>query len=739
MGSPSTAPSAISCTAHRPAPTARRRRARAGRPPGRRRAVRARHVVRRHHRRAGSRVRLCRGVGARGDGHRSSGRHGRGGCAAAGRRRRQSSSCTSRPSARARPAPPVAADDRQRAAVPAAVHRPVRRAGDRRRAAGRAASGSATRSASTPSAPTRSCTTTSPSTARSTGNRCTTSPASTRSTTCCSRPGCDPASRSASCRATWPATRSKTVFAYRGHHLPAQGLGPLVRPRPRTRRAPARALRRRGARVGLRGVERGQPRGVLERHPRGVDAPLRRHREGGEGRRRAHPRRRAVVGRVGLGRRPARARPPSPAARSTSSRRTPTAARRWTFGRRWPASASRTRASSGPSGASRPTHFHPSTTARPRRRSCCRGMRSSSGRLDALSYWVASDHFEELGRPPRLLHGGFGLITVGGIAKPRYHALLAAGPARRHRAAGHRDRRRRRRTRADLGDPPRRRQPRRPRLVLDARPDQARRRSRPGPPHPAAADRHPGRDGPPSPGSTATTATSRPSRSSWASRSGRPTTSGTSCAPSTGSRPRTSTCPPTATPRSSSSTCRSRAPCSSRSRRVDAYLLALPGRSASISGVSQPAPGRSASDPQRRDVRAMSDQLTPTEPARGTETPSGAPRTIELRNRRICIDGEPGLVPRWRGALLPARRGRCGASGCSSSKDCGCNTLATYVPWLWHELADGTVDVTGRTHEQRDLAGFLDLAPRDGAVRRRASGAVHHGRDQERGRSVPRL
>lgn len=40
-----------------------------------------------------------------------------------------------------------------------------------------------------------------------------------------------------------------------------------------------------------------------------------------------------------------------------------------------------------------------------------------------LSYWVASDHFEELGRPPRLLHGGFGLITVGGIAKARYHAL----------------------------------------------------------------------------------------------------------------------------------------------------------------------------------------------------------------------------------------------------------------------------------------------------------------------------
>jgi xylan 1,4-beta-xylosidase len=51
------------------------------------------------------------------------------------------------------------------------------------------------------------------------------------------------------------------------------------------------------------------------------------------------------------------------------------------------------------------------------------GMRSAAGRIDALSYWVASDHFEELGRPPRLLHGGFGLLTVGNLPKPRFHAM----------------------------------------------------------------------------------------------------------------------------------------------------------------------------------------------------------------------------------------------------------------------------------------------------------------------------
>jgi xylan 1,4-beta-xylosidase len=52
-----------------------------------------------------------------------------------------------------------------------------------------------------------------------------------------------------------------------------------------------------------------------------------------------------------------------------------------------------------------------------------RGMRSAAGRVDALAHWVASDHFEELGQPPRLLHGGFGLLTVGNLRKPRYHAL----------------------------------------------------------------------------------------------------------------------------------------------------------------------------------------------------------------------------------------------------------------------------------------------------------------------------
>ncbi len=49
-----------------------------------------------------------------------------------------------------------------------------------------------------------------------------------------------------------------------------------------------------------------------------------------------------------------------------------------------------------------------------------------STQVDRLAYWVISDHFEELGRPPRLFHNGFGLLTVGNLRKPRYWAAHLA-------------------------------------------------------------------------------------------------------------------------------------------------------------------------------------------------------------------------------------------------------------------------------------------------------------------------
>jgi len=43
-------------------------------------------------------------------------------------------------------------------------------------------------------------------------------------------------------------------------------------------------------------------------------------------------------------------------------------------------------------------------------------------------------------------------------------------------------------------------------------------------------------------------------------------------------------------------------------------------------------------------------------------------------------------------------------------KDTGFNTLATYIPWLWHENSKGDFDFKGTTHPLRNLEFFLDLA-----------------------------
>ena len=73
-----------------------------------------------------------------------------------------------------------------------------------------------------------------------------------------------------------------------------------------------------------------------------------------------------------------------------------------------------------------PTHFKAVNDAVFSAPFVLHGMKSTQGRAEALAYWVVSDHFEELGRPPRLFHGGFGLLSVGNLRKPRYWAIALA-------------------------------------------------------------------------------------------------------------------------------------------------------------------------------------------------------------------------------------------------------------------------------------------------------------------------
>ena len=72
-------------------------------------------------------------------------------------------------------------------------------------------------------------------------------------------------------------------------------------------------------------------------------------------------------------------------------------------------------------------------------------------------------------------------------------------------------------------------------------------------------------------------------------------------------------------------------------------------------------------------------------------------------------------------------------------KEAGCSAVASYIPWLWHELPDGTIDVTGRDPPRAGRRGLHRPVRRARPVVHRAAGAVHHGRAQERGTALPHL
>jgi xylan 1,4-beta-xylosidase len=50
------------------------------------------------------------------------------------------------------------------------------------------------------------------------------------------------------------------------------------------------------------------------------------------------------------------------------------------------------------------------------------GLHASLDQVTVISYWTASDYFEERRTPKKFFYGGFGLIGIDGIRKPRYWA-----------------------------------------------------------------------------------------------------------------------------------------------------------------------------------------------------------------------------------------------------------------------------------------------------------------------------
>ncbi|WP_158866586.1 beta-galactosidase [Leifsonia sp. AG29] len=89
------------------------------------------------------------------------------------------------------------------------------------------------------------------------------------------------------------------------------------------------------------------------------------------------------------------------------------------------------------------------------------------------------------------------------------------------------------------------------------------------------------------------------------------------------------------------------------------------------------------------------------------------PIPTRLRDGAILIDGEPRAV--LAGEIHYFRLDRADWSDrIRAAAEAGLNAVASYIPWIWHELPDGTIDVTGDTRPERDLGAFVDLCAEHG-------------------------
>lgn len=88
---------------------------------------------------------------------------------------------------------------------------------------------------------------------------------------------------------------------------------------------------------------------------------------------------------------------------------------------------------------------------------------------------------------------------------------------------------------------------------------------------------------------------------------------------------------------------------------------------------------------------------------------------IATTERQIVIDGRPSIVMSGEIHYFRVARDEW-AQRLDLLVEAGCDTVASYLPWLFHELPDGSIDVIGRTRPERDVAAFVDLA-RDKGLR----------------------
>ena len=86
---------------------------------------------------------------------------------------------------------------------------------------------------------------------------------------------------------------------------------------------------------------------------------------------------------------------------------------------------------------------------------------------------------------------------------------------------------------------------------------------------------------------------------------------------------------------------------------------------------------------------------------------------IELTHKQVVVDGTPRIIMAGEVHYFRVAREEWGQR-LDLVVEAGLTAVASYIPWVFHELPDGSIDVEGRTRPERDVAAFLDLcAERD--------------------------
>lgn len=89
-----------------------------------------------------------------------------------------------------------------------------------------------------------------------------------------------------------------------------------------------------------------------------------------------------------------------------------------------------------------------------------------------------------------------------------------------------------------------------------------------------------------------------------------------------------------------------------------------------------------------------------------------------FEQRRFIVDGKPRIVLSGEIHYFRVKRNEGPIDGwlkrIFTAKDAGCNAIASYIPWVYHQETEDQLDLTGRTAKERDLGAFIDLCKEHG-------------------------